>query len=112
MLLLKNGEERLLVAVEGCRVPLNVAITIAGASSDEAVQAALQDAYESGKLRGGQLMQVRRVLIEPLSVGKAVCQDHRPAHPGTQGMYVQRNRLILLCIELYSGKTNFGHFKG
>lgn len=80
LLLLKNGEERLLVAVEGGRVPLNVAITIAGAGSDEAVQAALQDAYESGKLRGGQLMQVRRVLQRRSTLGKSIA--HRPARKG------------------------------
>jgi hypothetical protein len=80
LLLLKNGEERLLVAVEGGRVPLNVAITIAGAGSDEAMQAALQDAYESGKLRGGQLMQVRRVLQRRSTLGKSIA--HRPARKG------------------------------
>jgi ParB family chromosome partitioning protein len=53
LLLFEKGEERLLAAVEAGRVPLNVAITIAGASDEEAVQAALQDAYESGQLRGG-----------------------------------------------------------
>jgi hypothetical protein len=55
LLLLEKGEERLPIAVEGGRVPFNVAITIAGASNEEAVQTALQDAYESGKLRGGQV---------------------------------------------------------
>lgn len=77
LLLLEKGEERLLVAVEGGRVPLNVAITIAGAGSDEAVQAALQDAYESGKLRGGQLMQVRRILQRRSTLGKSIA--HCPA---------------------------------
>lgn len=37
-------------------MPLNVAITIAGAKR-RGQQAALQDAYESGELRGGQLMK-------------------------------------------------------
>lgn len=61
LLLFEKGEERLLAAVESGRVPLNVAITIAGASDEESVQTALQDAYESGQLRGGQLMQVRQI---------------------------------------------------
>jgi len=74
LFLLKNGEERLLVAVEGGRVPLNTAIAIVGAGSDEAVQAALQDAYESGKLRGGQLMQVRRVLQQRSTLGKSMAR--------------------------------------
>lgn len=80
LLLLEKGEERLLIAVEGGRVPLNVAITIAGASNEEAVQTALQDAYESGKLRGGQLMQVRRILQRRSSLGKSIA--HRPARKG------------------------------
>ncbi|MYM73515.1 ParB/RepB/Spo0J family partition protein [Duganella sp. FT134W] len=63
LFLLKNGEERLLTAVGSGRIPLNAAITIAGAGNDDkAIQAALQDAYESGKLRGSQLIQARRVI--------------------------------------------------
>lgn len=59
--LLSHGEERLLVAVEQGRVPLNTALDIVGAGdSDEAVQEALQTAYESGKLRGRQLIDARR----------------------------------------------------
>ncbi len=81
LLLLEKGEERLLVAVESGRVPLNVAITIAGAGSDDAVQAALQDTYESGELRGGQLMQVRRVIERRSTLGRSLA--HRPARKGT-----------------------------
>lgn len=63
LFLLKNGEERLLTAVGSGRIPLNAAITIAGAGNDDkAIQAALQDAYESGKLRGSQLIHARRVI--------------------------------------------------
>ncbi len=60
--LLKNGEERLLMAVGSGRIPLNAVITIAGAGNDDkAIQAALQEAYESGKLRGSQLIQGRSI---------------------------------------------------
>ena len=76
----EKGEERLLAAVESGRIPLNVAITIAGASDEETVQAALQDAYESGQLRGGQLMQTRRVLQRRNTLGKTL--KHRPARKG------------------------------
>lgn len=79
--LLEKGEQRLLVAVEGGRVPLSVAMTIASAGSDDAVQTALQDAYESGKLRGGQLMQARRVLQQRSILGKSIA--HRPARKGS-----------------------------
>ena len=71
--LLKNGEERLLMAVGSGRIPLNAAITIAGAGTDDkAIQAALQEAYESGKLRGSQLIQARRVIERRRAQGRAV----------------------------------------
>ena len=44
------------------------------------MQAALQDAYESGQLRGGQLMQARRVLQRRSALGKTLA--HRPARKG------------------------------
>ncbi len=73
--LLKNGEERLLVAVERGRIPLNAALTIAGAGDDDKdVQSALQDAYESGKLRGKQLIQARRVIESRLTLGRSVAR--------------------------------------
>jgi ParB family chromosome partitioning protein len=51
--LLQQGEQRLLVAVEKGAIPLNAALAIVGAGKDDkAVQAALQEAYESGTLRG------------------------------------------------------------
>lgn len=71
--LLKNGEERLLMAVGSGRIPLNAAITIAGAGNDDkAIQTALQDAYESGKLRGSQLIQARRVIERRRTRGRGI----------------------------------------
>ncbi len=76
MYLLKNGEERLLMAVESGRIPLNSAITIAGAGNDDkAIQSALQDAYESGKLRGNQLIQARRVIERRRVLGKSLSRS-------------------------------------
>lgn len=73
--LLKHGEERLLVAVEKGRIPLNAALTIVGAGDDDkAVQAALQDAYESGKLRGKQLLQARRVIERRQTLGRSMAR--------------------------------------
>lgn len=75
LILLQNGEERLLVAVERGRIPLNAALTIVGAGEDDkAVQAALQDAYESGKLRGKQLIQARRVIERRQTLGRSVAR--------------------------------------
>jgi ParB family chromosome partitioning protein len=71
--LLKNGEERLLMAVGSGRIPLNAAITIAGAGNDDkAIQTALQEAYESGKLRGGHLIQARRVIERRRTRGRGM----------------------------------------
>lgn len=71
--LLKNGEERLLMAVGSGRIPVNVAISISNAGLDsQAIQTAMQDAYESGKLRGNQLIQARRVVERRRTQGKAM----------------------------------------
>jgi ParB family chromosome partitioning protein len=59
--LLKNGEERLLLAVEKGRVPLSVAIQIANAD-EEGIQQALCQAYEEKTLRGRKLLTVRRIV--------------------------------------------------
>lgn len=68
--LLSKGEERLLQAVEKERVPISVAITIAS-SNDQAVQKAMREAYEKKELRGKALLNVRRLIEERRSQGKA-----------------------------------------
>ncbi len=71
--LLQQGEERLLVAVEKGRVPLTAAMAIAGAGDDDkAVQTALQDAYESGKLRGQKLHHARRIIEHRKTLGRTI----------------------------------------
>ncbi len=77
--LLKNGEERLLIAVDKGRIPLNAALTIAGAgNSDKDIQAALQEAYENGQLRGNQLIQARKVIQKRRSLGRTIARGaHR-----------------------------------
>jgi ParB family chromosome partitioning protein len=71
--LLQRGEERLLVAVEKGRIPLNTALAIVGAGDDDkAVQAARQDAYETGKLRGKKLLAARRVIERRQAFGRSV----------------------------------------
>lgn len=73
--LLEHGEERLLVAVEGGRIPLNAALDIARAGDDDKnVQAALQEAYEAGKLRGRQLIQARRVIEHRQTLGRSMAR--------------------------------------
>ncbi|KGR99247.1 plasmid partitioning protein RepB C-terminal domain-containing protein [Burkholderia sp. ABCPW 111] len=69
--LLHQGEERLVIAVEKGRIPLNAALSIVGAGDDdEAIQVALQEAYESGKLRGRQLMDARRLIERRKALGR------------------------------------------
>lgn len=59
--LLKNGEERLLHAVEKGRIPLTVAIQISNAD-EGGIQQALCQAYEDKTLRGRRLLTVRRII--------------------------------------------------
>lgn len=71
--LLQHGEERLLVAVQKGRIPLNTALAIVGSGSDDrAIQAALQQAYESGDLRGKQLLEAKKVLERRMTLGRTV----------------------------------------
>lgn len=73
--LLKNGEERLLIAVESGRIPLNAALAIAGAgSNDKDIQTALQEAYENGQLRGNHLIQARKVIEKRRSLGRSIAR--------------------------------------
>jgi ParB family chromosome partitioning protein len=73
--LCQQGEQRLLVAVEKGDIPLNAALTIVGAGDDnKAVQAALQDAYEAGTLRGRRLIDARRVLERRASLGRSIAR--------------------------------------
>jgi ParB family transcriptional regulator, chromosome partitioning protein len=67
--LLKNGEERLLLAVEKGRIPLSVAIEIANADED-GIQKALCQAYEEKTLRGRRLLTVRRIIEIRKTKGK------------------------------------------
>ena len=74
--LLKNGEERLLIAVESGRIPLNAALHIAGAgSADKDVQAALQEAYENGQLRGNHLLNARKVIEKRRTLGRSIAKS-------------------------------------
>jgi ParB family chromosome partitioning protein len=71
--LLEYGEDRLLIAVESGKIPLNVALEICSAGVDDrAIQVALHDAYESGQLRGKQLIHARRLIDKRQTLGKTV----------------------------------------
>jgi len=71
--LLKNGEERLLFAVEQKRIPLNIALMIANTTNNNIdMQLALQDAYESGLLKGQQLLQAKKIIDHRHISGKSM----------------------------------------
>lgn len=72
LILIDKGEERLVVAVQRGQMPLNAALSIMRAGDDEKeVQNALQEAYESGSLRGRQLIEVRRLIRRRQQLGKS-----------------------------------------
>lgn len=66
--LLKQGENRLITAIQQHRLPMSVAISISG-SDDEEIQRAMTEAYEKGTLRG-RALQVARRIIERRRLGK------------------------------------------
>ncbi|WGT62472.1 plasmid partitioning protein RepB C-terminal domain-containing protein [Variovorax paradoxus] len=88
--LIDQGEERLLVAVERGKVPLTIAIEISRAgNSDKTIQAALQEAYETGQLRGRQLMDARRLVQSRQHLGRSVGR-----HPSPQPSDVTSSSLV------------------
>ncbi|MDF3928931.1 MULTISPECIES: ParB/RepB/Spo0J family partition protein [Pseudomonas] len=73
LILLRQGEERLISAVEKGWLPIKIAISVAR-TDDAGVQAVMLDAYETGLLKGEQLMKVRRLIDARRAVGK--CFSH------------------------------------
>jgi ParB family chromosome partitioning protein len=102
--LLDQGEERLLIAVEKGHIPLNAALTIVGVGDDDkAMQSAMQDAYESGELRGKQLMDVRRIIEKRKVLGRSVSKSlpRKQAEPSASSLVrtyrreVERQKLMV-----------------
>jgi ParB family chromosome partitioning protein len=81
--LLKNGEERLLYAVEKGRVPLSVAMEISN-TDEEGIQKALHQAYEEKTLRGRKLLTVRRIIELRKANGKRTMPGNRRKSSGLQ----------------------------
>lgn len=102
--LLEQGEERLLIAVERGVVPLSTALDIVGAGDDDkALQAAMQDAYESGTLRGNKLRLARRIIERRRTLGTLAARRGKRnkvdvSSSGLVRVYekeVERKRMIL-----------------
>ncbi|MGE7990315.1 ParB/RepB/Spo0J family partition protein [Pseudomonas sp. NPDC089554] len=69
LILLRQGEERLIAAVEKGWLPIKVAIHVAR-SDDAQVQAVMVETYESGLLKGDELIKVRRLIDRRRVLGK------------------------------------------
>jgi ParB family chromosome partitioning protein len=75
--LLERGEERLIEAVQKGHIPLTTALEIAKAGeANKELGSVLQQAYESGQLRGRQLVEARRLVEKREALGPAV--SHGP----------------------------------
>jgi len=79
--LLRAGEERLITAVEKGWLPLSLAVEIAR-SSEADVQIAMMEAYETGTLKGDQLLKVRRLIDKRKAFGqkyqKVIQRNEKP----------------------------------
>jgi ParB family chromosome partitioning protein len=100
--LVKHGEERLIGAVEKGWLPIALAADIAKASEAD-VQIAMMQAYESGLLRGEQLLKVRRLVDRRRALGKRYgAWQRRNAEPVTPSklakafqLEVRRQQLVV-----------------
>ncbi len=72
--LIREGEDRLLTAVELGQIPITVAIQIV--TSPEEEQKALQEAYEKNGMRGDKLKQVQEILEARRLRGKSTKSSH------------------------------------
>ena len=61
--LIDKGEEFLVASVEAGRIPLSVAVEIAG-GNDHEVSRALSEAYEKGDLRGARITAARKIITQ------------------------------------------------
>lgn len=79
LFLLERGEERLIEGVQKGQIPLTTALEIAkAADANTQLGNVLQQAYESGQLRGRQLAEARRLVEKREAMGPGV------AHPPLQ----------------------------
>lgn len=85
--LFENGEQRLVAAVERGDIPISAAIEIA-TTEDTVLQRSLQEAYDSGKLRGRALLKVRRIIEERRTRGKDLrgARARGPRTPSTSDL--------------------------
>ncbi len=85
--LIENGEDRLVAAVERGDIPITSAMEIA-TFGDAEMQNSLQDAYDSGKIRGRALLKMRRLIEERRARGKDLgrSSSRRAKTPSSQDL--------------------------
>ena len=77
--LLERGEERLIEGVQKGQIPLTTALEIArAAENNKELGAVLQQAYESGQLRGRQLIEAKRLIEKRTELGPGVAHGPVP----------------------------------
>ena len=77
--LLERGEERLIEGVQKGQIPLTTALEIArAAENNKELGAVLQQAYESGQLRGRQLIEAKRLIEKRAELGPGVTHGPVP----------------------------------
>ena len=77
--LLERGEERLIEGVQKGQIPLTTALEIArAAENNKELGAVLQQAYESGQLRGRQLIEAKRLIEKRAELGPGVAHGSVP----------------------------------
>jgi len=93
--LLERGEVRLIEGVQKGQMPLTTALEIArAAQTDKELGAVLQQAYESGQLRGRQLIEARRLVEKREALGPGL--SHGPLPNGTSAPRLSPSGLVRL----------------
>ncbi|MGE5203470.1 MAG: plasmid partitioning protein RepB C-terminal domain-containing protein [Acidobacteriota bacterium] len=113
LILLREGEQRLISAVEQGWLPIRLAIELCR-TDDAGLQKALVAAYESGTLRGDQLLHVRRLVERRATFGKNFRRGSRGIpHKSPQALVrayqaeVRRQRLLIKKAELNERRLIF-----
>ncbi|MGA8136842.1 MAG: plasmid partitioning protein RepB C-terminal domain-containing protein [Pseudomonas gingeri] len=76
LMLLRQGEERLIAAVEKGWLSIKLAMEISR-SNDSEIQLAMMDAYETGVLKGEQLIKIRRLIDRRKVMGRTYGNMHK-----------------------------------
>ena len=93
--LLERGEERLIEGVQKGLIPLTTALEIArAAETDKELGTVLQQAYETGQLRGRQLIKARRLVEKRVALGPGLARGILPK--GTSAPPISPSGLVRL----------------